>query len=76
MRKTMLCLLIVQLGLLGGCGGGGNKEQVIGREHKAKAADMCKNDKGVKEVIEANGASFTAQCKSGIIVAGIAMPSP
>ncbi len=76
MRNIIPWLLIVQLGWLGGCGGGKEQVQIIGREHKAKAADMCKNDKGVKEVLEANGASFTAQCKSGIIVAGIAMPPP
>lgn len=67
MRTTLLLLLIA---LLSGC----DKDavQTIAREHKSKAAEMCKNDKGLKEVLDARGASFTAQCKSGIVVAGIA----
>lgn len=67
MRTTLLLLTIA---LLSGC----DKDavQTISREHKSKAAEMCKNDKGLKEVLDARGASFTAQCKSGIVVAGIA----
>lgn len=70
MRTTILLAYIATLGALNGCGG--NKEHVIASEHKAKAADMCKRDKGVRQIIDAYGASFTAECKSGIIVAGIA----
>ncbi|MBS4095325.1 MAG: hypothetical protein KGZ83_00630 [Sulfuricella sp.] len=70
MHATRMAVAMVILGLLGGCGE--VDEHLIVREHKTKAADMCKYDKGVKEILEANGANFTARCKSGIIVAGIA----
>lgn len=70
MRTTLLLLLTMTLGMLGGC----DKDQLqtVASEHKAKAALMCKNDKGLKEVIDARGPSFTAKCKSGIVVAGVA----
>lgn len=71
MRTTMLLLFTVTLVMLGGCGSK-DAVQTIAREHKSKAAEMCKNDKGLKEVLDARGASFTAQCKSGIVVAGVA----
>lgn len=69
MRTTKLAILAVVLGLLGGCDGA---EHAIVSAHKVKAATMCKFDKGLKTVLDANGANFTAQCRSGIIVAGVA----
>lgn len=70
MRTTMLLLFTMTMGMLGGC----DKDtvQTIAREHKAKAALMCKNDKGLKEVLDARGPNFTAKCKSGVVVAGVA----
>jgi hypothetical protein len=69
MRTTKWLMLAIFLGALGGCGG---PEHVIAKEHKARAEDMCKHDKGLKEVMDAYGAHFTAKCQSGIIVAGVA----
>lgn len=69
MRSILLIPFVLISLLLGGCGG---SQHVIAKEHKARAAEMCKHDKGVGEVLDADGANFTARCVSGIIVAGIA----
>ena len=49
-----------------------SREKTMSREHDAKAAQLCKKDKGLKRVVEASGANFTAECNSGIFVTGSA----
>lgn len=47
-----------------------SRDKTLSREHDAKAAQLCKKDKGLKRVVEASGKSFTAECNSGIVVTG------
>lgn len=69
MRTKILLVLIWVLSMVSGCGGNG-KSQVPSREQQARAADLCKRDKGLRQVLDASGVNFTAECKSGIIVTG------
>ncbi len=69
MRTTTLAVIALIFGMLGGCGAKA-RDQTLSREHEAKAIVMCKHDKGLKRVIDTNDKSFTAECKSGIIVTG------
>ncbi|MBS4099034.1 MAG: hypothetical protein KGZ83_19615 [Sulfuricella sp.] len=66
-----LLLLGITVALLAGCDAT-DRQQTLSREHDAKAAQLCKKDKGLKRVIDINGANFTAECNSGIIVTGSA----
>jgi len=72
MRTTTLPVIALMFGMLAGCGNGSGNERdrTMSREHEAKAIVMCKHDKGLKRVTDTNGKSFTAECKSGIIVTG------
>lgn len=62
-------LLALTLVSLSACGQGDRKTS-MSREHDMKATTLCKRDKGLKQVLEASGPNFTAECKSGIIVTG------
>lgn len=69
MRITIFPALVLLLGILGGCEDK-ERNQTISREHEMKATLMCQHDKGLKRVLDTNGKSFTAECKSRIIVTG------
>lgn len=68
---TKLIFISTTIAMLAGCDLN-SREQTLSREHDAKAAQLCKKDKGLKRVIEAHGANFSAECNSGIIVTGSA----
>lgn len=66
--SAKLLIIGLAVALLGACEA--KREHTMSREHDAKANLLCKRDNGLKRVIDANGASFTAECNSGIIVTG------
>ena len=68
---TRLLIIGITIVLLAGCEPR-SREKTLSREHDAKAAQLCRYDKGLKRVIESSGANFTAECNSGIIVTGSA----
>lgn len=68
---TRFLITAMTMALLAGCEQN-SREQTLSREHDAKAAQLCKKDKGLKRVVETRGANFTAECNSGIIVTGSA----
>lgn len=74
--RIAYCLIIsVAFGMLAGCGdasSGKGHDEMLSRYHEIKAVELCKRDKGFRRIVEASGMNFTAECKSGIFVNGIA----
>ncbi len=72
--RIACCLIVpVAFGMLAGCGDAGSgHDAMLSRYHEIKAVELCKRDKGFKRIVEASGVNFTAECKSGIFVNGVA----
>lgn len=75
MRIATCLILPFTFGMLAGCedeDGGRVHDEMLSRYHEIKAVELCKRDKGFRRIVEASGMNFTAECKSGIFVNGVA----
>jgi|LAHR01.1.fsa_nt_gb hypothetical protein len=75
MRALRCLMMFMMSGMLAGCGnesGGKVHDEMLSRYHEIKAVELCKRDKGFKRIVEADGMNFTAECKSGIFINGVA----
>lgn len=65
---TLLLVALLVCGLSACEDKGDEKKKVSSQDRETKARLLCKHDHGLGEVIQFDGAFFTAKCNSGIIV--------